>query len=109
MMQSIAGNMPGYFTEPEAYVSLHQLAKRLVVLYLAHEGFAPDANCRSWNTDVHIYKGSVHTEQSDELGDALDANGCDLDNPPVFHGLGSADQSPVDEMNELDRLSGGFD
>ena len=67
MMQSIACNMPGNFAEPEAHVPLHQLAKRIVVLYLVHEGFAPDANCGSRNTHDHIHKCPVHAEQSDEL------------------------------------------
>ena len=45
----------------------------------------------------------------EQVGNALNANGANLDCPPVLQGLGDTDQSSVDEMDVLDRLVARFD
>ena len=47
--------------------------------------------------------------RASRLVDALDADGANLDRPPVLHGLDDADQSSVDEMDVLDRMVDPFE
>ena len=53
--------------------------------------------------------GPVDVNKREQVGNALNANGPNLNCPPVLQSFDNADQSSVDEMNVLDRLVGAVD
>ena len=51
----------------------------------------------------------MDANKREQVGNALNANGSNLNCPPVLHSLDNTDQSSVDEMDVLDRLVGTVD
>jgi hypothetical protein len=46
----------------------------------------------------------MDSNKREQVGNALNANGANLNCPPVLQSLGNTDQSSVDEMDVLDWL-----
>src|SRR5512139_3749017 len=99
MMQPTACDVPAKFAQPEAHVILRHLAKGAVIFQLVPHGIACHAKRRSWNLHDHVQDRLMDANKREQVGNALNANGANLNCPPVLQGLGNTDQSSVDEMD----------
>lgn len=109
VMQATTGDMPGKLTQAEAHVAFHRLTKRIVVLQFALHDITSHAKRCSWNLNDHVQERSVDANKRQQISNTLNANGANLNRPPILQCLGNTDQSSVDEIDVPYRLASTVD